>query len=363
MAATARPVSDLLRSVEWRGGLEDGRLALVNADALPATVAWDELRGLDAVCAALTRPGMAGTLPAVLAAYGVVLAAVPVAGAAPLGKPSEVIHQPVLAAIQRLSGCRPAQPAVVKALERMRVCCERHLGQLTALELCARLLMEARRIQREDAEAGVRLAEHGIALLPERGGVLTHGASGACASGGGGTAQACILAALAAGRQLQVTVADDGPAAVGAHLAMAELRRAGVPATLAATAVGTLFAQKRIQAVIIGSCCVCGNGDCLAASGAYTLAVLAKHHGVPFLVAATAAAIDAARGDGRGLNVGSGDADRLRAAAGVAADVPVWHPAGEVVPAALITALITDRGVAKPPQTATIHAFADAPGM
>lgn len=363
MAGSTRPgpVSEALRSIEWRGGLEDGRVALLDPFRLPDAVAYDELRTLEQILLAINRPGMGGTLPALLAAYGVVLQVVPVAGSAPLGKPSDTIHQPLLAAIQRLNGCRVAQPAVVKVLERMRVCCERHLGQLTALELCARLLMEARRVQREDAEAGVRLADRGVVLLPERGGVLTHGASGACVSGGAGTAQACILAALAAGRPLQVTVAAGNPTTHGARLAIIELRRAGAPVTLALS-TGPLFAQKRIQAVIIASPCVCANGDAVGDPGAYTLAVLARHHGIPFLVAATAAVIDGTRADGRGLAMAGMDAEALRAVVGVTAEVPVWNPANDVVPASLITALITERGVIRPPQVQVIKALLDQDG-
>ncbi len=150
--AAADPVSRSgpQRTVEWRGGLEDGRIALFD----PQTRTHDELRTCEAAMQAMARPGLDGSLLAILAAYAVVLEAIPVAGTAPLGKPGEVLRQPVLAAIRRLAS-RSAAPALSQVMARMQECSERHFGDLTALELCARLLMEARRVQREaDAPAG-----------------------------------------------------------------------------------------------------------------------------------------------------------------------------------------------------------------
>jgi methylthioribose-1-phosphate isomerase len=348
-----------LKSIAWDGGLEDGRLVVLDQTRLPGSVRHLALRDLDGVIRAITEMSVRGA-PAVgiAGAYGLVLHLVPRAAAA-AGKSSAVLAKTLDQGIELLAAARSTPANLRWALERQRQCYKRHIGHLTALEMCARLLMEAKRIHREDEEQCARIADHGAPLLS--GGVLTIGNSGALATGGVGTALGCIVRAQQLGRKLHVFVGESRPLLQGSRLTAPELMRSGVPVTvLCDSMAGALMATGQVKAVIVGADRVAANGDVAAQIGAYQLAVLAKGHRIPFYVAAPGSSFDLKVKDGTRIPIEERDGDAVRMPRGALfapADVPVWSPGFDVTPAELITAIVTDRGVIRAPSAAKVRAL------
>lgn len=348
----AGPADGVLRGVEWRGGLDDGTLILIDQTRLPAAVEYRAVRELEPLRQAIIDLVVRGA-PAIgiAGAYGLVLHLVPFAMKA---KNATALEKPFAVAFERLVTSRPTAVNLKWALERMLDCFQRHLSDLTALELCARLLMEAKRIHREDAELCARIAENGARLLPKSGGVLTHCNTGALATGGVGTALGCIVQAHRDGRKIEVFADETRPLLQGARLTALELQRAKVPVTLICDSMAAHLMQRgRIQAVIVGADRITANGDAANKIGTYGLAVLAKHHGIPFYVAAPYSTFDLSLKDGMLIEIEERKADEVRRPQGTQfspVDVPVANPAFDITPAALITAIITERGVIHKPE-------------
>jgi len=289
MPATSNsPANAALVGVVWEGGLEDGTLVLIDQVRLPTEIIYLRLRALEPLRQAICDLSVRGA-PAIsiAAAYGIVLHLVPIVRREHLAKGSEVLEQAFAHACERLVSSRPTAVNLRWAIERMRECFQRHTGQLTALEMCARLLLEAKRIQREDQELCRRIAAHGAALLPGTGGVYTHCNTGALATGGVGTALGCLVEARRLGKDITVFAGETRPLFQGARLTALELIAAQVPVTLCCdSAAASVMARGKIQAVIVGADRICANGDTANKIGTYSLAVLAHHHGIPFYVAA-----------------------------------------------------------------------------
>ncbi len=348
-----------LKSLAWDGGLETGRLVVLDQTRLPGTVRHIALRDLEGVRTAISEMSIRGA-PAIgiAGAYGVVLHLIPRAAAA-AGKSSATLARVLDQAIERLASVRATPIYLRWALERQRACFKRHIGHLTALEMCARLLMEAKRIHREDEELCARIADHGAPLLS--GGVLTIGNTGALATGGVGTALGCVMRAHQLGRKLQVFVGESRPLLQGSRLTAPELMRAGVPvAVICDSMAGALMLTGNVKAVIVGADRIAANGDCAGQIGAYQLAVLAKGHRIPFYVAAPYSTFDMKLKDGSRLPLEEREADAVRRPRGALfapADVQVWSPGFDITPAELITAIVTDRGVIRGPTAAKIKAM------
>lgn len=350
--SSATPADGVLRGVEWRGGLEDGTLVLLDQTRLPIAVQYRSIRALEPLREAIIDLVVRGA-PAIgiAGAYGLVLHLVPFAL---MAKKTSALEKPFAHAFERLVTSRPTAVNLKWALERMRDCFQRHLTDLTGMELCARLLMEAKRIHREDAELCARIAENGANLLPKSGGVLTHCNTGALATGGVGTALGCIVQAYRDGKQIEVFADETRPLLQGARLTALELQRAQVPVTLICDNMAAHLMQRgKIQAVIVGADRITANGDAANKIGTYGLAVLAKHHGIPFYVAAPYSTFDLSLKDGMAIEIEERKADEVRRPQGTQfspLDVPVANPAFDVTPAALITAIITERGVIHNPE-------------
>lgn len=344
-----------LHAVTWTGGLDDGVLLLVDQSRLPGAVEQVEVRDLEGARAAIANlvvrgPGATG----IAAAYALIAHLVPEAHKAGPGANSSVLAGAVAQAVGHLGSSRTAVASLNANLARLRACFERHSGHLTALEMCARLLMEAKRIHREDAELCNRIAHYGAALLPDRGGIYTHSHTGALSSGGVGTALGSILLAHAQGKGISVYVGESRPTLTGARLAAPELHQAGVPATLVCdqSAAG-LMVRGLVQAVIIGAERIAANGDLASPVGSYALAVLARHHGIPFYVAAPTTVIDPAQPDGSGFIVEERPADEVRLPASLP-DMPCLNPSSDIIPAHLVTAVVSERGVVHRPCPSSI---------
>jgi methylthioribose-1-phosphate isomerase len=223
----------------------------------------------------------------------------------------------------------------------------------------AAALAEAERIAVEDAAASAAMAEHGLRLVPPGARVLTHCNTGALVSAGEGTAFAVIMAAYRAGRLAMLWVDETRPLLQGARLTAWEARRAGLPHTvLADSAAAALLASGQVDVVLTGADRIAADGSVANKVGTYGLAVLARHHQVPFVVVAPTSTIDPATPAGPGIPVEQRPAAEVTALAGqpVAPDgTRAWNPAFDVTPPGLVTALVTERGIAQPVTTGTLR--------
>lgn len=361
-AISATEPYEKLAGVAWKGGIDDGRVVLLDQTKLPAEVTYLEIADIATLRQAIIDLAVRGA-PAIgiAGAYGLAMHCLQQAGKAPSGRGSETLEAAVAWAHERLVTSRPTAVNLQWALDRMRDCYDRHVGKLTALEMAARLLMEAKRIHREDAELCARIADHGAALLPQKGGVLTHCNTGALATGGVGTALGCIVHAVRAGKQIHVYADETRPLLQGARLTALELQHARIPVTLCCdNAAASLMQRGLVQAIIVGADRITANGDAANKIGTYGLAVLAKYHGIPFYVAAPYTTFDLTLATGAEIEIEERKADEVRRPQGIQfapADVPVANPAFDVTPAALITALITERGVIPQPTRAKVVAM------
>jgi len=219
---------------------------------------------------------------------------------------------------------------------------------------------EAEKIFREDVEANHRIGRFGSELLGAKATVLTHCNAGALATEGYGTALGVIRSAVEQGKQIAVFADETRPYLQGARLTAWELHQEGIDVTLITDSMaGHFFQQKKFDAVIVGADRIAANGDTANKIGTYTVAVLAKAHDVPFYVAAPFSTIDVATKTGDAIPIEERSASEVTdiGATRIAPDgISVRHPAFDVTPARLITAIITDRGVLRPPYTSAIVA-------
>jgi methylthioribose-1-phosphate isomerase len=280
--------------------------------------------------------------------------------AAAYGLAMEVAHQPALGALERgwttLRQARPTAVNLAHAVDRVR---EAALGAGPAT-MAAAARAEAQRIHAEEDAASSAIAEHGASLLTGARRIATHCNTGALAAGGNGTALAVIFELHARG-PLQVLAGETRPLLQGARLTVWELARAGVAHELVVDgAMAGLIARGEVDAVIVGCDRVAANGDTANKVGTYGLALAARAAGIPFVVAGPTSTIDLDLPDGDGIAIEERDADEVRsfgAAASTLPDTPVRNPAFDVTPASLISALVTERGVAQPVDAASVGAL------
>lgn len=251
-----------------------------------------------------------------------------------------------------LATSRPTAVNLFWALERMR---QASRG-VPAPELKRHLLSEARIIDAEDREMCTTMANHGadlLASLPSGAGILTHCNSGALVSGSGdGTALAVIFELARREKRPHVFADETRPLLQGARLTMWELMQRGIDATLICDSVAAqVMREGRIQAVITGADRIAANGDTANKIGTYSVATLARAHGIPFYVAAPISTFDLAIASGAEIPIEQRSAEEVSAPFGrqsAPTGANVYNPAFDVTPAGLISAIITDRGVAQP---------------
>ena len=213
--------------------------------------------------------------------------------------------------------------------------------------------LQAERIVAEDEETCRRIGEHGLQLLTREGRVLTHCNAGALATAGIGTALAPVYLARERGWPIKVFVGETRPLLQGSRLTAWELARNGVEVTLLTDHMaGALFAQKPPDLVLVGADRIARNGDVANKIGTYTLAVLAHHHGVPFYALAPTSTVDLTTSSGEGIPIEVRSPDEIRRGLGeltAPEAVPVWNPAFDVTPATLVSGIVTEHGVVRPP--------------
>jgi methylthioribose-1-phosphate isomerase len=334
----------IIEPVRWTGD----RLVLIDQTRLPAAEVEREYQGWEDVAEAIRTLVVRGA-PAigVAAAFGVVLAA-----RQSRATTFDGLIADLEVAIKGLAATRPTAVNLFWALERMRrtALAGRDLP-LDALR--GRLASEAQAILDDDVAGNRAMGEHGATLVPAGARILTHCNAGALATAGYGTALGVIRAAHARGKVKLVWVDETRPVMQGARLTAWECVRDGIPHRLVADVVAaSLMARGEVDLVVTGADRIAANGDTANKIGTYALAVLARHHGVPFYVAAPFSTIDAALSSGAQIPIEERPGEEVRRVAGqptAPADTPVYNPAFDVTPATLIAAIITERGVFRPP--------------
>jgi len=251
-----------------------------------------------------------------------------------------------------LAGTRPTAVNLFWAIRRMREKLEELSGE-SVDQIKKGLVAEAQRVLIEDIAANEAMGRHGAVLLPSSGGVLTHCNAGALATAGYGTALGVIRAAVDSGKKLSVYADETRPFLQGSRLTAWELMKDGIPTTLIAdNMAGAIMRQGKIDAVIVGADRIAANGDVANKIGTYTVAVLAKEHGIPFYVAAPISTIDLNTPDGSRIPIEQRASTEVTHLAGrqiAPDDVRVENPAFDVTPSKYVTAIVTERGVARAP--------------
>jgi methylthioribose-1-phosphate isomerase len=231
-------------------------------------------------------------------------------------------------------------------------------------EVRARLEAEAQAILDEDIAANRAIGTHGAGLVPRGARILTHCNAGALATAGYGTALGVVRAAHAQGRVALVWVDETRPVMQGSRLTAWECLRDGIPHRLVADVVAaSLMARGEVDLVVTGADRIAANGDTANKIGTYALAVLARHHGVPFYIAAPFSTIDPTLASGQQIPIEERDPSEVRRMAGrltAPEGTPVYNPAFDVTPATLITAIVTERGVFRPPYAFSVSASSPA---
>ncbi|ACA59182.1 S-methyl-5-thioribose-1-phosphate isomerase [Candidatus Desulforudis audaxviator] len=325
---------------------KDGRLYVLDQTRLPEETVYVTCSSYRDAAEAIKTMRVRGA-PAIgaVGAFGLVLGALETGGD----------RESFLARLREIAGVlRDTRPTAVNldwALERMLARAVETLGEPGALR--AALLAEAQAIVREDIEANRRMGLFGRELIPDPARILTHCNAGALATAGYGTALGVIRAAREAGKQVKVFAGETRPFLQGARLTAWELMREGIEVVLVAdNMAGYLMAREGLDLVIVGADRVAANGDVANKIGTYSLAVLARAHGIPFYVAVPLSTVDLRTAIGRDIPIEERDPAELTHFRGrrvAPQGVAVWNPAFDVTPNELITALITDAGVLKPP--------------
>ena len=257
-------------------------------------------------------------------------------------------------ALATLEGARPTAVNLRWAVERMRaVLAEARGAGASVQDAAARLDREARAIQEEDLDACRAIGRHGGALVPDRATVLTHCNAGGLATAGYGTALGVVRGAIEAGKQVRVLADETRPFLQGARLTAWELMQDGIETVLIADgAAASVMRRGGIDLVVVGADRIAANGDVANKIGTYGVALAAAEHRIPFYVAAPLSTIDLSCPSGDAIPIEERDPREVTEIAGarVAPEgVGVLNPAFDVTPARLIAAIVTERGVARPP--------------
>ena len=326
-----------MEAIRW----EDSALYLLDQTRLPAEERWLAYTDYREVVKAIRTMVVRGA-PAIgiAAAYATVLAAQENACKADF--PAAMSR-----AKETLAASRPTAVNLFWALDRME-----KLWLSVGPDL-PRLEAEARAIHREDVQMNETMGKAGAELVTQGARILTHCNAGALATGGYGTALGVIRTAHAQGKVSMVYADETRPLLQGARLTAYELVRDRIPVTLICDDMaGYLMAQGKIDLVVVGCDRMAANGDFANKIGTYSLAVLAKYHGIPFYTALPSSTIDRSIPNGRHIPVEQRGGEEVTGFAGVPtgpAGVQTWNPAFDVTPHELLTAVITERGVLRPP--------------
>lgn len=340
----------MLPTITW----DNDRVILIDQRLLPAEEIYLECLDYIQVAEAIEEMAIRGA-PAigVAAAYGVALGVNKV-------KESDDLDEELERILARLGDTRPTARNLFWALERMKQTFDNH-KHLALPELKRRLIQESIAIDKQDVETNKKIGYWGRELIQDGQNILTHCNAGALATAGYGTALGVIRAAHEQGKKIRVFADETRPILQGARLTCWELDKDGIPVVLITdNMAGYLMNKSQISAVITGADRIARNGDTANKIGTYSVAVLAKEHSLPFYVAAPMNTIDFSLTDGDAIPIEERNPEEVKKLAGQCITVPdieVHNPAFDVTPAKYITAIITEKGVAKPPFTQSLASF------
>lgn len=336
-----------LDHIQWIGDAASGHLRLLDQTRLPAVEVYLDCTSVHDVWDAIKRLSVRGA-PAIgiAAAYGCVL------GAQRAGDTADALRQTA----EHLATSRPTAVNLFWALDRMK-----RLADPTP----QRLLAEALAIHEEDRRMCRKIGEHGLELIrrytsSDRG-VLTHCNAGALATGGIGTATAPMYVAHEQHLPLRIFADETRPLLQGGRLTAYELSAAGLDVTLICDDMaGQIMREGRIGMVITGADRIAANGDAANKIGTYSLAILARHHGIPFFIAAPSSTFDLSLESGQFIPIEQRDSREITEGFGprtAPLNVKTCNPAFDVTPHNLITAILTERGLIDPVNTHTVRAM------
>jgi methylthioribose-1-phosphate isomerase len=336
----------MLPTIEW----QDDAVVMVDQRKLPANEVYVRCKTGNDVAKAIRNMVIRGA-PAigVAAAMGVALE---------MGRSKQTGTRQFATEFQKtcdaMTATRPTAVNLFWAIERMKRCfSEGALAGESVEQLQARLKDEARRIHDEDVASCRAIGRHGASLVPAEACVLTHCNAGALATAGYGTALGVIRGAIEAGKRVKVLADETRPFLQGSRLTAWELVKDGIDTTVITdNMAGVLMRDERVDLVVVGADRIAANGDTANKIGTYTVAVLAKEHGIPFYVAAPWSTVDLAAADGSRIPIEERSAKEVThiGSSQVAPEgAHIRNPAFDVTPHRFITAIITDRGVFHPP--------------
>jgi len=340
---TAEPLE--LNVISWNAG----RIRLLDQSRLPFEEAYLDIDDVAALANAIREMRIRGA-PAlgVAAAYGLALAA--------------YRGQSLEAAAEILGATRPTAVNLAWALKRV-------MGAARgskATEIAASALDEARCIHNEENGAGRAIGRFGADLVPKGATVLTHCNTGALATAGFGTALAVIRTSHEQGKRIHVLVDETRPLLQGARLTAWELQRLNIPFTVIVdAAAGEMMRRGKVDCIIVGADRIAANGDVANKVGTYSLAVLAKENNLPFYVAAPTSTIDTSTASGDDISIEERSAHEVTTFAGeriTPEGAAGANPAFDITPARYVTAIITEKGVIRPPYNKTLTQMAGVSG-
>lgn len=347
-----------INAAEWIGGT-DGYLRLIDQTQLPGALAYLDCRDVERLWEAIKSLRVRGA-PAIgiAAAYGVCLGA-----AASADESLKSVSVSAEAAIERLATSRPTAVNLFWALERMQRLIKNTPPSQSGSELRMRLLLEARAIQEEDRTMCELIGQHGASLIGDNATLMTHCNAGGLATAALGTALSVMFSCQDQGKKISVFVDETRPLWQGARLTAWELMQRQIPATIICDSMaGYVMNSRPVNAVIVGADRITANGDVANKIGTYSLAVLARHHGIPFYVAAPSSTFDLSLATGKEIPIEERDPREITEPSGVRiapAGATAFNPAFDVTPAELVTALITERGIISPVTRENIEAMLD----
>lgn len=338
-----------VRPVEF----QDGVLRLLDQRALPDELVWIECKNVtDAVRAIKTMVVRGAPALGIAGAYAI---AADTANSR-IASPATLMKR-IEASASRLRASRPTAVNLGWAIDRVlaaarAVAADVSPGREGVEAIRSEIIYEADAIAEEEENACIAIGAYGVELLEGAANVLTHCNAGALATGSYGTALGVIRAASEIFR-FHVWIDETRPLFQGARLTAWELTQLKIPSTIIVdSGAGALMASGQVDAVVVGADRIASNGDVANKIGTYSLAVLAKHHKVPFYVAAPTSTIDASIADGSAIPIEERAADEIATVGGqrvVPEKAKIFNPAFDITPARLITAIITEEGVARPP--------------
>ncbi len=346
-------MGDAPRTIEWVGGV-DGHVRLIDQTLLPTELRYIACRDIATMWEAIKSLQVRGA-PAigVAGAMGVVLG---VRGSTATS--FDPFRNDLKAAADYLRSSRPTAVNLSWAIERIERTAER-CHDLPVPKIIERLRDEAIAIEEEDRRMCRAIGRFGAELIDDDDGVLTHCNAGGLATADYGTALACMFAAHEQGKRFHVFVDETRPLLQGARLTAWELVERQIDATLICdNMAATVMKQGRIKLVITGADRIAANGDTANKIGTYAVAVLAKAHGIPFYVAAPSSTFDLTIADGDAIPIEQRDPREITHGFGrqtAPENIAVYNPAFDVTPAALIRAIVTEKGIVAPVDEANIR--------